>query len=166
MKYGEDAFLFSVLMEVPKEILLTEEQKRLDVCKVNPHLYYNINYNAESPGLGKKMSDESKRKISLAMTGRKLSEETKRKMGDSKRGITLSEEHKQKSCKNLKSWPKGKKRYVASWNKGLCWSDETKKKMRNSKLGKISAFKGRKHSIESREKMRISAMNRCKEVVI
>jgi group I intron endonuclease len=158
-KYGFNPFLFSILYETPKENLLIEEQKQLDICKSNPSLYYNISYSAESPNLGLKMSDEAKRKISLALTGRILSEETKRKMGDSKRGIALSKEHKQKACKNLRPWPKGKKRFT-SWNKGICWNVNSKKKMSDAKLGKVSFFKGKTHSKESKEKMRQSAIKR------
>ena len=45
---------------------------------------------------GKKLSEETKQKISESHKGKKLSEETKQKMSESHKGIKLSEEHKKK----------------------------------------------------------------------
>lgn len=60
--------------------------------------------------------------------------------------------------KGHKSFYKGKKRPMPAWNKGLkgfTVSNETKLKMRLSRLGKVSGMKGKKHSEETRKKMSI-----------
>lgn len=107
-KHGEENFEFKILEHVEDVKLLIEtEQKWLDserpefnVCKVaglNSHL-------------GLKRSEETKKKISEALTGIKRSEETKKKISKSKKGVPidggnmnkdkigqpLSEEHKNK----------------------------------------------------------------------
>lgn len=55
--------------------------------------------------LGKKASEETKRKMSKVQTGRKHSEESKRKMSESSKGKKFSEEHKKKiSQNNARYW--------------------------------------------------------------
>jgi len=79
---------------------------------------------------------------------RKLSEETRRKMSLAKKGIKLTEEHKQKIGKaNKLAWDSGK-------NKGMTGCHRTKEEKR--KLSKI--FKGKKRSEET--KRRISEGNK------
>lgn len=46
--------------------------------------------------LGRAISEETKKKISLANTGKKRSDEAKKKMSDAKKGKKLSPEHKEK----------------------------------------------------------------------
>lgn len=50
----------------------------------------------KNPMYGKKHTDESRKKMSAALTGKKHSEESKRKMSESRKGKKFSEEHKRK----------------------------------------------------------------------
>lgn len=45
-------------------------------------------------------------------------------------------------------------RYLAPWNKGKKWDEETIKKISESRKGSVSGFKGHKHSPESIEQMK------------
>lgn len=81
------------------------------------------------------MSDETKRKISIASTGRKHTDETKRKISKANKGKHLSEEGKQKISKANK----GRKTRL-----GAKLSDETKMKISQSLKGNIPWNKGLK----------------------
>lgn len=82
------------------------------------------------------LSEETRKKISIANTGYKHTEETKLKMSKSKKGIKKSEEF----IKNLSAIWKGKKRSAQNCEniskgklaKNLKFSDETKKKLRDA----------------------------------
>ncbi len=91
---------------------------------------------------GKKLSEETKKKISESMKDIKRSEETKKKMSEAKKGRKLSEEHKRK---------------LSESHKGKKFSKETKQKMSESKKGQIPWNKGKTgvyfHSDEIRLKM-------------
>jgi group I intron endonuclease len=82
-KYGESAFAFDVIEYVDTELLLDTEQRYLDSNTTG----YNIAKNAKAPWTGRKMSDETKRKMSIAQTGRKHTEESKRNMSIMRKGI-------------------------------------------------------------------------------
>lgn len=73
VKYGEDAFVFTVVEDdVPVENLVTREQCHLDdrLLNFDRNLTYNICPTAGSC-LGRKFSDESKTRMSVAQKGRK-----------------------------------------------------------------------------------------------
>lgn len=65
------------------------------------HSYYPICNSCNK--IGKKHSEEHKRKIGLSQKGKKLSEETKRKMSSSQKGKIFTEEHKRKISENHKN---------------------------------------------------------------
>ncbi len=67
-KYGEDAFVFSVLEEVGGDMLLIIEQEYLDDYFGSGHCY-NIAREAASPMKGRRHTDEAKHKISEAIAG-------------------------------------------------------------------------------------------------
>lgn len=115
--------------------------------------------------LGRKFSEETRRKLSKAHKGKTLKEETKKKLSEYFRGRKLTEEHKQKLREYYKTHDnpfKGKKHSEKSkrrmreaakgripWNKGKTWSEETRKKI-SKKL------KGMKLSLETRKKMSLA----------
>lgn len=74
--YGEENFIFMILENVDNnKNLIKEEQAWIDVSDCcNNKKGYNINLKANSP-LGRRVSEETKRKISLANKGRKNSPE-------------------------------------------------------------------------------------------
>ena len=119
---------------------------------------------ANNPNYGKKFSDQHRKRLSESMMGRvgvwkgkKLSEETKAKISKAKKGISVSpntqfkkgqiipEEHRKIISAKLKGripWNKGK----PNPHKGYKASEETLQKM-------SIAQKGRKHSEETKKKM-------------
>ena len=137
--------------------------------------------------LGKKLSKETKDKISYGNKGKKLSEETKNRIGKSNTGKTrsesvrsnLSNKHKGKKLsdevkekisdgnKGKRPWNKGKK-YTKEqkknltgrtpWNKGKKLSEEHIQKLKDNHKGN----KGTKHSEETKLRMSESAKNRTK----
>jgi hypothetical protein len=91
--------------------------------------------------LGRNVSEEIKKRISITNTGRKLSEETRKKMSDSRRGRVVSEETRKKLSESLK---------------GRVVSKETKEKLRIANIGK-------KHSEETKNKLREAYKNMSQE---
>lgn len=99
-KYGEDAFEFSVLEVVErKEKLLEHEQFWLDQLK-KKRATYNCEGTVERPTLGKKLTDEQKRKIGERQRGRRASLETKRKM----REAALGKPKPKSTSELLRAW--------------------------------------------------------------
>ena len=88
--------------------------------KFNSHLYEAVRKvyakHLSSMMKGRKISEESKRKISEALRGKKLSEETRRKMGLSQKGRKHSDETKRKisEAHKMSELHKGK----TYWNNG------------------------------------------------
>lgn len=149
--HGEAAFAFSVLELVEqRQDLIAREQVWIDQTQA-AELGYNILPIAGSH-LGRKASDETRKKQSLAHTGRKhgpmsqeqkdlysalykgkkLSEETKKKMSESRKGRVFSEETRRK---------------ISESHKGKCKSTEHREALRQANLGK-------KHSPDTIAKMR------------
>ena len=88
-KYGENTFVFEVLLYCDPEDCLTYEQIALDTilfASCNDERFRKLGYNIC--------------KIAGSPLGRKHSEETKRKIGQSHKGKILSKEHKEKISKN------------------------------------------------------------------
>ena len=124
LKYGWDNIKHEVLFEgLTKEEAEAKEIELIAFYRSNQPDY---GYNMESGGhvtscmKGKKLSEETKKKLSEAHTGKKLSEETKKKMSEFNKGKVLSEEHKKK---------------ISEANKGKKFSEEHKKKLSEAKLG-------------------------------
>lgn len=92
-KDGEESFLFSVLLEVDTEHLLSkEEEVILETECYKREVGYNKTTNTTSPMLGRKHSKETIEKCRAASTGRVKSAETRRKLSEANRGRTFSEE--------------------------------------------------------------------------
>lgn len=87
-KYGESAFKFDIVKEIPVECLLDEEQSYLDMAKQNPTQFYNISFDSQRSGFNGRVpwnkgipwSKDMKEKLSVAHIGNRASEETKKKM--------------------------------------------------------------------------------------
>lgn len=104
---------------------------------------------------GKRLSDETRHRMSEALKGRQFSEETRRRMSEAKKGKRLSEETKSKLSEALKGRPNGwagkhrseeTKRKMSEALKGRPKSEETKRKL-------SEALKGRHFSDEHRQKL-------------
>lgn len=151
-KYGENSFDFQTLILCDKQNCILFEQMFIDGYRPE----YNICKVAGST-FGFRFTDESKAKISAKAygntrkLGHKLSDETKKKLSIAKLGKSVppfSEEHRQK---------------IGEANSRRILSDETKRKISNSLIGykhddefkeKVSKFqKGRPKSMEMRRKL-------------
>ena len=70
--HPEDGFIFSILKTAPRANLIWLEQTYLDSLRP----IYNIAPNALHSSIGRRLSDETKQKISQANRGKKLTKET------------------------------------------------------------------------------------------
>jgi len=180
-KYGLENFNFEVIRIVSDsgltQILLdTLEIKYVKECKSHDRLYgYNKTYGGNGGKRteetiqkivnsrkvnNKKLSEETRKRMSESHTGMKLSEETRKRISESHTGMKRSEEAR----KNMSLWQKGVPKGPMSEEtklkmKGKKHSEETKLKMKGGKNSeetkkKISeAMKGKKHSEETKLKM-------------
>lgn len=145
-KYGESAFEFYTLAEVPEE--------HRDSAEIWWIAYYESDnneygYNRDSGGhVGIHRNEETGRKIAAALLGGKLSGETRRKMSLVKTGKRHSEETKKKMSASAKGRPisEGARKAFQEANKNRVFSEETRRKM-------SEAGRGRKLSDETRRKM-------------
>ena len=138
-KHGENNFEFKVLLYCVKKDLLFYEQLVIDLYDFKKELYnlsptagnnLGVKYSRKSreklrkANLGKKMSEESKKKISIAMQN--PSEETREKMRQNNLGKKLSDETKRKISK-------GNKGSKNAWY-GKKFSKEYKKKLSEARI--------------------------------
>jgi len=138
-KYKEDSFEFSILELCNEEFL---DEKEIYYISLYNTLNNKHGYNLRGGGKSGRHSLESKLKDSISHQGMTHTEETKLKIGLLKTGIIQSEETKNKRSKSLKkSWEgneirRQQVREQAIKNKGRKHSEESKEKMRNAHLGK------------------------------
>jgi len=141
-KYGESAFVFEVLERVvDKELLVIREQYQIDLLD-SVKRGYNICPAAGSP-LGVKHTDETRRKVSLALTGRPCSAETKAKMSASRMGYKPTVEAVEKMAAALR----GQKRPC---------SEKRRLAISKAKKGIRTREPGWKHTPEARANMSIA----------
>ncbi len=135
---------------------------------------------------GRVCSDETRNKLSECKKGRLVSDETRNKLSKAFKGRKLSTEH----CESLRLSHLGKpsllkgiprssevKKKLSTANKGRIMPEDVRQKMSLSKMGhnvsedtrikislsnvgKISPMKGKFHSIDTKKKMRLSAIDR------
>jgi len=132
--YGADSFKTEVLEECSVDDLNEREQYWIDYF--GEKLYNMCRVVGSTRGLSH--SEETKRKISKAITGQKRSEETKRKMSEAKKGEKRSEETKRRMSESKKGEKKSEetKRRMSEARKGkkiAPKTEETKRKMSQSR---------------------------------
>ena len=140
-----------------KGVVFTEEKKQ----QISESLkeYYRTH----------KVSDETRRKISKALTGKEKSAETRRKLSESRKGVKLSESHKANLRLAGQRVSKQRSESLRKYYREHPISDEARRKMSIARKGKkgtphteatkqkISAAKiGKKHSAEARQRMSIA----------
>jgi group I intron endonuclease len=96
-EYGEDNFVFRVLLCCERDNVLNYEQEYLDVLQPE----YNIAKDVLAPMAGRKHKEVTKKKISESHIGILASEETKRKLSISHRGHIVTIEQREKISKSL-----------------------------------------------------------------
>lgn len=94
-KYGEDSFNFRILELVDVELLDAREKYFLDFYKQSCAVY-NIATPGKAPMLGRKMSEETRAKISKALMGKIPSRESIEKTARANRGLKRSDATKAK----------------------------------------------------------------------
>lgn len=146
LKYGEENFDFSILEIVEnKNDLIPREQFYMDLYECYNH---NKGYNImESAGnfLGRKHSEETKKKLREINLGKKHLESTRRKMSKSQKGKVISAETRKK----ISEAHKGEKH----WNYGKNTPECTKKKISESLKGEGNPMFGKEHSKETKYKI-------------
>ena len=149
-KHGEQSFTFEVLELVLPMSLTAREQYWLNKLKPFGRKGFNVAQDTVSNNLGKKLSPEQIEKIRQRQTGKKASPETREKMRQAKLGKKQTPEH----IENQRQSVLGKKR-----------SPEVIEAMRQRQLGKPAWNKGKKLTLEHREKLR-QAKQRGRQVTM
>lgn len=176
-KYGIDSFTYDILCDnVPEEQLNILERKYIKEYDCLTPNGYNLTEGGEGT-LGWVPSEETKNKIREAtieynknnensFKGHKHSEETKNKIGNKTKEWYKT--HKHPLLGKHHSEETKKKLSIAAHNRQPI-TEETKKKIsnavkgeKNGMYGKESAFKGHKHSEETKKRMTESQKN-CSE---
>lgn len=139
LKYGEADFNFAVLLKCDKDRVLFYEQRAMDIL--------NPTFNAcrvAGNHTGRLASPETRMKMSKAHTGKAKSLEHCKSMSAVRLGIPMPLETRAKISASTTGVPK---------------SLETRARMSKSLLGNTK-WLGKKHSPETREKMRVAWGNR------
>lgn len=110
---------------------------------------------------GKELSSETKAKMSLAQKGRVVSEDCRKKLSIANIGKTKSAETRAKMSIASKARPISQKVREAAWeaNRGQKRSEETRALLRKARVGRVT-FLGHKHTPEARQKMSDSKRGR------
>lgn len=151
IKHGEEAFIFEVLEPVEhSELLLSSEQKWIDVFKSSGDYGYNILSTAGSH-LGRKRTAECRAKMARAAKGRVLSAETRAKISTSRKGFVQTQAQRIKQSLAMRG-RKLSAEHVAkiiAGNKGRVVSEETRAKIANAKRGKKASQSAKEHLSEA-----------------
>ncbi len=172
-KYGWDNFQHIILADnLSKEWACKLEQDLIAKYQSNNLAHgYNLTIGGEGTN-GYTMTDEQRERIRIASTGRHHSEETKEKLSNIFKGRYISEETRKRMSDAHKNKP--------SPLRGTTFSDEHKRALSKSKLGKSGnhnkphseetkrkiseSCKGKVVSQETREKLRQKALEQWKRV--
>lgn len=118
-KYGEENFVFEIILICHPDMLIWYEQQFLD--QWNPK--YNINKLADSPG-SHPVSEEQKIKVSEFHKGRKRTEKTRERMSLARIGIKITDGARENMRKSRlgKTTSNRQKQIVSQLSKGNEWN--------------------------------------------
>ena len=177
-KYGENNFVFNILLSCKKKDLIFYEQRAIDVYKTSNGGGYNLRPLAQS-NRGLVVSEKTRQKLREAHKGTKgfhHSKETKCKLSDVNKGKKHSKETRLKMSESLKGkcvWI-GKKRSVETRLKmsesrkgntnclGRILSEETRLKISEGNKGKKRSEEIRCKLSEAHQRVLLSVIYRCK----
>lgn len=171
-KYGKENFYTRIIEKIDtgKEDLNNREIYWIEYFDaVKSKEYYNNSCGGEEKGwkglnnaiklnlrehscYKRKMSDETKEKISKANKGKKRTKEQREQFSKSHKGQLAWNKGRKTPIEirnKLSKAHKGQK----PWNKGIKLSEESREKMSQAKIGKQGYWKGKKFSEESKKKM-------------
>jgi group I intron endonuclease len=126
-KYGKESFKFYTLIETVNDRILLNKLEKFYINYMHSHISengYNISWGGDVPNLNRKMSEESKLKLSLSKKGKKRPPRTK-------------------------EWTEN---FIKS-NIGKTRTEDCKRKMSERTKGENNPFYGKKHSEETKKKM-------------
>lgn len=136
--YGEAAFEFGILEYLDdSEKLHLAEQLWMDVYREEGKELYNFGLAARHPMLGRKHTEEARRKISEAGKGKHPSEETRRRLRGAQKGRAVSKE----TCRRM-----------SEGRRGMKFSEEHRRNLSKALKGNRRAL-GYKHSEGTRRKV-------------
>lgn len=166
VKYGKEAFKFTVLESVPNtKVLLQREQFWIDSEQCIGRLGYNMSPTAGSP-LGVKHTESARKNMSAAHKGKVLTEEHKRKIGLKSAGRNRTSESIAKAKKTIadRGWfrtPEGVERARLAAT-GRVVSAESRDKIRIGGLGHVvkESTKEKLRAINTGKKMSADAIAR------
>ena len=104
----------------PEELIFLTSREHTALHKKGKH----------NPFYGKKHSDETIRKLSLAHKGKRLSEEHKKKLSEANKGKRLSEETRRRMSEARKNISAETRRKLGEANKGTYWFNNGKTNIR------------------------------------
>ena len=173
-KHGAENFCVWIIEDNILEDQLTErEQYYIDTF--NTMAPYG--YNTREAGPSGSLSEETKQKISESLKGKKHSEETKQKMSEKSKGRKHTEETKRILSEKRKEEYKTRvhprlgikhsdesKQKMSEKAKGRKHSPETKLKMSNSRKGSGNSMFNKKHSEETKNKIRLTKLKNSQEL--
>ena len=143
-KYGYVNHIFEIVEEC-----LIDELNEKEIYYINLFQSFNTHkgLNLQGGGSNGIKSDETKKRMSVAKKGRIVSQETREKLRQANLGKTISPEYRKK---------------LSDANKGKTHThtEETKRKISESKKGKPSHRKGVKLSDETKLKMSLAKKNK------
>lgn len=140
-KYGESSFLFSILVRCCPEECLKEEQRFIDDLWSTGRLYNHSPTAGSLLGIKHRPEVAAKlaarcRRLAKANLGRKVSEETRKRMSESHKGKKISLESIRKRIETLRKLeyaPSDEaRRNMAAAQRGKKMSDDAKKKQSES----------------------------------
>jgi tRNA nucleotidyltransferase/poly(A) polymerase len=146
ISHGSDNFKYEVILETDD----VEKAKRVEIQLIalwnltNPHYGYNISIGGDCGMLGKKFSEDHKRKISESNKGHKHSEETKKLISKNYKKREQSEEQRKKTSERM---------IGNKYGLGHKHSEDHKRKIGESQKGERHYLFGKHHSEESKRKM-------------
>lgn len=168
----EEAIEKELELQIKYNVVKSIDYMNESLAKVNG--FFGRDTSGENhPKFGDKLSEETKKKISDALTGRIESEETRKKKSLSKLGDKNSfygRKHSEETKDKISESKKG----IEPWNKGIPMSEDDKKKLSESKKGKkisdetrkklSEISKGKPKSEEHKLKMKLAWIERKKKM--
>jgi group I intron endonuclease len=151
LKYGWENHKFEIIetIEIENDKSLLNE-KEIFWIKELKSFGDGMNCNAGGNGnVGRKCSEETKKKISQGNLGKKQSDETKKKIAEASKGrshiVTQDVKDKISRSKQGQQVSDETKQKISKFNKGKILSEEHKNKIKESSLGKKMSEEAKKN---------------------